>query len=274
VPHKTPAASRRRYGSLIVTLVAFLATASWWLPLRAEQGRTTQPQVQGVPRTADGKPDFTGIWQVMNTADRNIQDHVGEKGAAAGRGIVEGNEIPYRPEALRKKQENFRNRDAADPNTKCWMPGVPRIMYMPYPFQIAQGPKQISILFEYIHGIRNVFMEGPHIRGPLDLWLGDSRGRWDGDTLVVDVVDFNDETWFDHSGNFHSDALHVIERYTLTGPDHIQYDVTIEDPKVFTRPWKMSTILYRHKEKDVQLFEYECFAYQDAERHPSGESTR
>ena len=140
-------------------------------------------------------------------------------------------------------------------------PGRAPIMYMPYPFQIAQGPKQISILFEYVHGVRNIFMEGSHYPGHIDMWLGDSRGHWEGDTLVVDVIHFNDQTWFDRAGNFHSDALHIVERYTPMGPDHIRYEATIEDPKVFTKPWKMSMVFYRHKEENPQLLEYECFTY-------------
>jgi len=231
------------------------------LALLQAGGQTNAARADGVRRTPDGKPDFTGIWQAMNSAAWNIQDHVAEKGVPAGRGIVEGNEIPYRPEALIKKQDNYKNRATADPETKCFMPGVPRIMYMPYPFQIAQGPKQISILFEYIHTVRNIFMEGEHYPGHIDMWMGDSRGRWDGDTLVVDISHFNDQTWFDRAGNFHSDALHVVERYTPAGPDHIRYEATIEDPQVFTRPWKMSMLLYRHKEENAQLLEYECFAF-------------
>jgi hypothetical protein len=223
--------------------------------------QATAAQSGGLRRTSDGKPDFSGIWQAMNSAAWNIQDHVAEKGVPAGMGVVEGNEIPYRPEALLKKQENFKNRETADPETKCWLPGVPRIMYMPYAFQIAQGPTQISILFEYVHAVRNIFIGSSHYPGHIDFWLGDSRGHWEGDTLVVDVEHFNDQTWFDRAGNFHSDALHVIERYTPVGPDHIRYEATIEDPKVFTRPWKMSMLLYRHKEERAQLLEYECFAF-------------
>jgi hypothetical protein len=132
---------------------------------------------------------------------------------------------------------------------------------VPFPFQIVQSPKQITILYEYAHAVRNIFVDTPHPRGGLDWWLGDSRGRWEGDTLVVDVAYFNDETWFDHVGNFHSDALHVVERYTPAGPDHITYEALIEDQKVFTRPWKMSMLLYRHNEKDFQLLEYECFSF-------------
>jgi hypothetical protein len=216
-------------------------------------------------RTTDGKPDLSGIWQAMNGAEWDLLDHAATKGVPAGKGIVEGNEIPYRPEALLKKKENFTSRETADPLKKCFLPGVPRIMYLPYPFQIAQGPNQIQMLFEYVHAVRNIFLTGQHYPPPIDWWLGDARGRWDGDTLVVDVIDFNDVTWFDQAGDFHSDQLHVVERYTPTGPDHIQYEATIEDPKTFTRPWKIGMTLYRHKEKDAQLLEYECFAYETPE---------
>ena len=137
---------------------------------------------------------------------------------------------------------------------------------MPYPFQIVQTPNQIIILYEYVHAVRNIFIGSPHPRGPIEWWMGDSRGRWDGDTLVVDVIHFNDLTWFDKAGNFHSDALHVVERYTPTGPNHINYEVTVEDSKVFTRPWKMSMPIYRRLDTKVQLLEYECYAYGDQEK--------
>ena len=211
-------------------------------------------------RTPDGKPDLSGIWQVMNTAVWDIQDHNAEKGIPAGLGVVEGGELPYTPAAAQKKKANFENRATADTEAKCFLPGVPRITYMPFPFQIVQTPAQVTILYEYAHAVRNVFMNTPHIEGQLYWWMGDSRGRWDGDTLVVDVTDFNDETWFDRAGNHHSDALHVVERYTLVDADHINYEATIEDTKVFTRPWKMSMILHRHKEKNFRLLEYECFS--------------
>jgi len=219
-----------------------------------------------VSRTADGKPDLSGIWQAVNTAAWDIQDHQAQKGVPAGIGVVEGNEIPYQPWAAAKKKENYEKRMTADPETKCYLPGVPRTTYMPYPFQIFQDSAQVTILYEYVHATRYIFMGSQHPPGHIDWWMGDSRGRWEGDTLVVDLVDFNDETWFDRAGNFHSDALHLVERYTPMGPDHINYEVTIEDPKVFTRPWKMSMILYRHKEKNLQLLEYECYGF-DNEFH-------
>ena len=190
----------------------------------------------------------------MNTAAWDIQDHSAQKGVPGGQGVVEGNDIPYQPWALAKKKENYEQRATLDPETKCYLPGVPRIMYMPFPFQIIQKPNELTLLYEYVHAVRYIFTNGaPHPPGQIEWWLGDSRGRWEGDTLVVDVIHFNDQTWFDRAGNFHSDALHLTERYTLIDPDHIRYAVTVEDPKVFTRPWNMSMILYRHKETNFQL---------------------
>ena len=233
----------------------------------------TSGQVSTLPRTPDGQPDLQGFWQVINTAAWDIQDHPARLGVPAGQGVVEGNEIPYQPWALAKKQENFEYRETADPETKCYMPGVPRITYMPYPFQILQFPDRVLILYEYVHVTRTVYMDGsPHPDGHIDFWMGDSRGRWEGDTLVVDLIHFNDQTWFDRAGNFHSAALHVVERYTRSGPDHMTYDVTVEDPEVFTRPWKMSMPLYRRQEVYIQLLEYECYAY--AERQAKPEEVR
>jgi hypothetical protein len=218
------------------------------------------------PRVADGHPDLQGIWQSLNTAVWDIQDHGGSLGVPAGRGVVEGNDIPYQPWALEKRAANFRERATADPEAQCRLVGVPRITYMPYPFQIVQPAGRVVMLYEYAHTIRNIYMTGAHPPGQLEFYSGDSRGRWEGDTLVVDVIHFTDETWFDRSGNFHSDALHVVERYTRTGPDRMLYEATIEDPQVFTRPWKMSMPLYRRQEKDMQLLEYECYAYKEIEK--------
>ena len=229
----------------------------------AAQSQSSAPYAP--PRTADGRPDLGGIWQALNTAVWDIQDHHARYGVPAGQGVVEGNEIPYQPWALAKRQENFKNRLTADPEAMCRMVGVPRIMYMPYPLQIVQTPKQISILSEYVHTVRNIYLGSQHPRGPIEWWMGDSRGRWEGDTLVVDNVHFTDQTWFDRSGNFHSGELHVVERFTRTGPDHLRYEATIEDPKVFTRPWKMSMPLYRRVEPNAQLLEYECYDYAQQE---------
>ena len=227
------------------------------MPAAAPTAGTSPP-----PRPREGQPDLQGVWQALNTAAWDIQDHGASLGVPAGRGVVEGNAIPYTPAALAKKQENLKNRDALDPINKCFLPGVPRATYLPYPFQIVQQADRIAILHEYSRIIRFIYMNGnPHPPGQIDWVMGDSRGRWEGNTLVVDVTHFNDETWFDRAGNFHSDALHVVERYRAASPDHLLYEATIEDSNVFTRPWKMSMPLYRRQEKDIELLEYECGAY-------------
>ena len=176
----------------------------------------------------------------------------------AGRSVVVGTEIPYQPWAAAKKAENFQNRQKADPLNQCYIPGVPRIMYLDFPFQIFQTPQAIAITFEWSLDYRLIHTDGSPHPVDLDSWMGDSRGRWEGDTLVVDVSNYNDKTWFDMAGNFHSDALHVVERYTPVSPGLLQYEATIDDPKVFSRPWKISMPLYRHAEKHARLMEFRC----------------
>ena len=253
-------AIRARVASaLLLALTALAALVS------ADQS----PTASAVRRATDGHPDLSGYWQVLNTAAWNIQDHAAQPGIPAGQGVVDGNEIPYQPWAAEKKKENFANRSTADPEATCYLPGVPRLIYMPFPFQIAQTPKDIIMLSEYAHAVRTIHADGSaHPATAVESWLGDSRGRWEGDTLVVDVTHFNDKTWFDRAGNFHSDALHVIERYTPAGADHIEYAATIEDPKVFTRPWTMRMTLYRRKEKNFQLLEYECYGFAYEKLYP------
>jgi hypothetical protein len=224
----------------------------------------TQTQAYQGPRTADGKPDLNGVWQAFSTASYDVLDHSAQKGIPAGQGVVEGNEIPYRPEAAAQKEQNYKNRMSLDPLHKCYLPGVPRITYMPFPFEITQTPKMVGIAYEYVHAVRQIHTDGStHPEGALDFWMGDSRGRWEGDTLIVDITNFNGETWFDQAGNFHSEALHVVERYIPNGPNHLTYEVTLEDPKVFTRPWKMTMPLYRRLEKDVRVMDYECLEFEE-----------
>jgi hypothetical protein len=223
--------------------------------------------IASLPAAAQPKPDFSGIWQALNTAAWDLQDHSGQLGVPPGQGVVEG-EIPYQAWAAAKKLENSAKRATEDPTeAKCFMPGVPRSTYMPFPFEIVQTPKTIAIAYEFAHALRTVAMDGsPHPDGLPDTWMGDSRGRWDGNTLVVDVRNFNADTWFDRAGDFHSDALHVVERYTLTDPSHILYEATIEDPKVFAKPWKISMPLYRVMDKNAKLLEYECVFYLQEEK--------
>ena len=221
-------------------------------------------------RTADGKPNLNGIWQAVNTANWNIETHqaapgpilsLGATGATPGGwGVVEGGELPYRPEARAKRDENRANRLKLDPEVKCYLPGVPRAIYMPYPFQIVQSQKHIMIAHEYATAVRTIYMEN-HIEAPAESWMGWSNGRWDGETLVVDSTGFNDQSWFDRSGNFHSDALHVVERFTPRSADTLWYEATIEDPKVFTRPWKLSMPLYRRVEPNAELMDFKCVEF-------------
>ncbi len=218
------------------------------------------------PRTTDGKPDLQGIWRTMNSANVNIQDHSAGSMGPAGHGVVVGNELPYLPAALAKKKQNAAKWRTEDPYAKCFLPGVPRATYIGLPLQIVQTPGYVGIAYEYVHASRMVYTNGTKHQPDVEWWMGDSRGKWEGETLVVDVTNFNDQTWFDMAGNHHSSELHVVERYTRIGPDHMQYEATIEDPKTFSKPWKMSMLLYRQKEANAQLFDYSCFAFDHHEK--------
>jgi hypothetical protein len=258
-------------GMVAAVAVGLLVVAQ--SPVRTQSGP--------IPRTSwDKKPDLTGIWQAMSTANWDLEDHTGAPSPTLlmgmygarppGMGVVEGGSIPYKPEALAKRAENRRNAiptkpgrdDNADPELNCFLPGVPRATYLPYPFQILQSPNRMWIVYQYSYARREIYMNGKD-EAPIESWMGWSNARWDGDTLVIDVTGFNDRTWFDRAGNYHSDALHVVERYTMVDRNHINYEATIEDPKVFTRPWKISLPLYRRLEKNIQLVEFRCTEYVD-----------
>jgi hypothetical protein len=217
------------------------------------------------PRLASGKPDLQGVWQVRNTANWNLQAHGGSYKTPAGLGVVvdpPDGSIPYRPETLARKQKNWAARETDDPLEKCYLAGVPRTMYLPYPLQILQTDTEIAILSEYVHTGRWIPLT-PLDRYPgYESWMGDPRGRWDGDTLVIETIGHSDRTWFDHAGNFHSDALKVTERLTRTAADVITYEATMEDSKTFTRPWTIRMPLYKHRDMD-RILENEC--YLDAE---------
>ena len=277
---------------VIVVLASAAAGAFAWTHLpRSSAAEPYQP-----PRTADGVPDLNGIWQALNTANFDIQSHAARPalavvpasprtgspglvrathvdlpappvralgaagGVPAGAGVVEGDEIPYQPWALQKKKENADNWLERDPEIKCFMPGVPRATYMPYPFQILQSTNKVLIAYEFAGATRTIHLDKVG-DSPSPSWMGWSRGRWDGGTLVVEVTDFNDETWFDRAGNFHSDELRVVERFTPVSANHLMYEATIEDPKVFTRPWKMRMPLYRRLDSDAQIREYKCVEF-------------
>ena len=215
---------------------------------------------------------FNGIWQSLGSADWDIQDHSAEQGPfpklgvlgviPPGRGIVEGNEIPYLPEAAEKRRENRAQRWRLDPEIKCYLPGVPRATYLPFPFEIIQSRDDIVIAYEYATANRLIHMRR-RVEPAIDTWMGTSNGHWEGRTLVVDVTGFNDQTWFDRAGNFHSDALHVVERYTLLDPNTIRYEALVEDPKVFSRTWKVSLPLYRVRENNARLLEFKCVEFSE-----------
>jgi len=244
-------------------LVALMATIA---------GGIGQAQSSPFPRTADGKPNFTGIWQVMNSANWDIQAHEARQGPVIalgaafsiqpGPGVVEGNDIPYLPAAAAKKKENGDNWLTRDPEIKCYMPGIPRATYMPYPFQIVQGQKDILFVYEYASSNRIVHMQSKS-EAPVDSWMGWSNGRWEGETLAITVNGFNDQTWFDRSGNHHTEGLTVEERYTLQGENVLIYEATMTDPKTFSRPWKIRLPLYRRLEPNVQLLEFKCVEFSE-----------
>jgi len=238
------------------------------------------------PRTPDGKANLNGIWQVLDTSiDWDVEAHGAQAGPVPalgaaysvppGLGVVEGGRIPYLPAALAKKKQNFDSRLTEDPEIKCYMPGVPRANYMPYPFQIVQSSKRIMFVYQFANAVRQIYMNNPG-PSPADSWMGWSAGHWEGDTLVIDVTGMNDQSWLDRAGNYHSDALHVVERYTPRSADTLLYEATIEDANIFSRPWKISMPLYRRVEKNAQLLEYKCvpFAeemlYGSLRQHPRG----
>ncbi len=266
---------RLRGFTAAVLLVAVGAAGALWLAAGSASG---QVQVYRAPRLpGTSHPDLTGIWQAFVTANWNIEDHGAEAGPLPtmlgmwgaqppGQSIVRGGEIPYRPEAVAKREANFGRRlevdvdnlnTVGDPEAKCYMPGVPRAAYMPYPFQIIQSTDRIVIAYQFANANRTIPIGRP-TEPPIDFWMGWSNGSWDGDTLVVDVTGFHDLPWLDRAGNHHSAQLHVVERYTPISPYHLQYEATIEDPRVFTRPWTISFPLYRRIEENVRLLEFKC----------------
>jgi len=251
--------------------LAAMAAIAFSSTLFAATPPTPASAKQSIPRTANGKPDMQGIWQVAGSASADLQDHVAGLNTLAGRSVVAGGTIPYQPWAAKQRVENYQNRRTADPLNKCYIPGVPRVMYLDFPFQILQTPKLISMAFEWELDYRMIYTDGtPHRPADDNSWMGDSRGHWEGDTLVVDVTNMYDHTWLDMAGDFHSDAIHVVEKYHMPDHDTIQYEATINDPKVFTKPWTINLAFHRRTDRN-RLFEYVC----EAERQESnGEFTR
>jgi len=228
------------------------------------------PEGYRAPRTVHGTPDLSGIWQANNTANWDLEAHVARPGPVftlgaafavpPGLGVVEGGEIPYLPAALEQRNANRADWTKLDPEVKCFMPGIPRATYMPYPFQIVQSADTILFAYEFASASRVVRFNTTE-QSPAPAWMGWNVGRWDGETLVVEVTDHMPDTWFDRAGNHHSDQLTVTERYTAIDANTLHYDATIEDPQVFSRPWTISMPLYRRREPNMQLMEYKCVEF-------------
>jgi hypothetical protein len=260
---------RKQLATLAVATLGLLTTAA----------SLAQPLTE-IPRTPSGKPDFSGIWQAITSADWDIEPHVAAYGQVPerfgaltavppGLGIVEGGEIPYTEVASRVRDENRANTLERDPLAACYMPGVPRANYLPFPFQIVQSTDVILIAYEFAESNRILYVDQPELESQVDAWMGHSNAHWEGDTLVVRVTGQMPDTWFDRAGNHHSYEMVVEERWTYASPNHINYEATITDPQTFTRPWKLSLPIYRRIEPNMQLLEFKCAEF--AEEYLYGE---
>jgi len=241
-----------------VVLPAVLAAGSVAFGVADAQVGTYVP-----PKTIDGIPDLQGVWQAMGAAHVNILAHSASSDGPGGPSVVVGGVLPYQDWAVKRQQENYANRLTRDGERQCHLSGVPRATYLPHPFRIVQTPAVTVMMYEYAHQTRRIYTNKTQHQPQVQFYLGDSRGRYEGNTLVVDVKSFNGATWFDRAGNFHSDALEVEERYTRTGRDHMRYEATITDPKVFTRPWKLQLTLYRNIDPNAEIVDYQCYAFED-----------
>jgi hypothetical protein len=243
-----------------------------------------QGQSSNIPKTASGRPDMNGIWQALGNHHWDIEPHqaraalqmvpgpvvpvpaqevvtFGAIGAVPpGMGIVEGGEIPYLPDARSIRDANRENWATRDPAVKCYLPGVPRATYMPFPFQIFQSESAFFITYEFAGADRNIYLEDP---GPpqVDSWMGQSVGHWEGDTFVVEARGFTGQAWFDRSGNQASYQLVVTERYTMTSPYHMTYEATMEDPSTFSRPWTIRLPLYKNIEDGARIGVFKCVEF-------------
>ena len=274
----------KRVSILAATAAAFVMAGTGVAYAQASAQQRAQQ-----PATIDGKPNLNGVWQAMNTANWNLEPHsagpnpvadrlIGAIGAIpAGLGVVEGGQIPYKPEALERLERHKANLINHDPEAACYLPGIPRATYMPYPFQIVQGGNDdILMVSEYANATRVLEMRDVDIP-PIDTWMGTSYGRWDGDTLEVvtlsqgpgevklpgGVMEPNGVTWLDRAGNYLSPTATVTERFTRMGDNHIQYSATIEDPELYTRPWTITMPLYRRMEPNAQLLEFRCVPFSE-----------
>ena len=239
-------------------------------PARGAASPPPQAPTYRAARTGDGRPDLNGIWQALDGANWNIEPHAADFGTVPqlgainavppGVGVVDNGAIPYRRELLAQRAENYKNRTGLDPEARCYLPGVPRAMYMPQPFQIIQSADHIMMAFQYAGAVRTIYMKD-HKPAPAPSWMGWSNGRWEGETLVIETTALDDRTWFDRAGNFHSDEMKVTERISARSADILNYEATIDDPKTFTRVWKISLPLYRRVDRNAQIMEFKCVEF-------------
>ena len=261
---------RDRFVTWSIAAVAVAAIAYSVSPALTAQA-PAGGQAYTPPRTAGGQPDLQGVWRAWNLAKFDLEDHGAKPGVPAGRGFVvdpADGKIPYQPSALEKRKQNYensRNPDPwknADPYVKCYLPGIPRMTYLGWPFQIIQTPDYVTFVYEWAHKKRVVPLHAPPAPSEGDTaWMGMARGHYEGNSLVINLTNFNSYTWFDMAGNYHSDALQVVERYTPINADTLQYEATMTDPKIFTRPWTIRMTIQR--QKDIGLLDYECTAMLD-----------
>jgi len=261
---------------LMTVLISVLLTSS--------SAASAADDAYTAPRGPGGKPDLNGVWQVFNRANYDIEPHAARAALATvegdfgpipapaivalgsigsvpgGAGVVVGDKIPYTKDALAIKRDNQANWLTKDPEIKCYLPGIPRANYMPYPFQIVQSEQALMFSYEYAGAARNIYLEDPG-EAPIDSWMGQSYGHWEGDTLVIEVTGQNASTWFDRAGNHHSEQLKVTERFTPAGPGRLTYSALIEDPETFTEPWEMRMTLYQRTGKDAELQQFKCVEF-------------
>ena len=292
---------RRRNGSIVTSgFGTAVVIAALWGTAPSVVAQT--PTTYKAPRTPDGQPDISGIWQAFPGANWNVEEH-GTRASGlesivgtylsqpAGLGVVEGGQIPYKPEALARRDKSYETRlaydptysdpddDSGDPEAKCYQGGIPRANYIGMAFQILQSPKIVLMAYEFAGTPRMVHLDPEKAKSPMfygqDTWMGQSLAHWEEETLVVDVKNFSHKTWLDRAGNFYGQGAQVQERYTRMDPTHLRYEATITDPETFTRPWKMSMVLYRRIEPNMQLLEFQCipfaeeFMYKQLKKKPA-----
>jgi hypothetical protein len=214
------------------------------------------------PRTRENTPDFRGYWRSRNNnAAYNIEPAEATFGIPASAGhIIDTPDglIPYQPWALARRNE-LRGKGFDDPQAHCAPSGAPRKNLTLFGWKIIQPPGHVLFVYESMHDYRIIPTNGrPHISPHIKLWHGDPVGRWEGDTLVVDYRNLNGRHWFDMSGNFQSEHIHVVERYTMYDTNAILFEARIEDETMYTRPWTLAFAIERNTEEGYYQIEYAC----------------